>query len=161
MKVQSQISLGVGKTIIVKSSFEDWIWNLAGVLAKYYHSDNGIFIAERFCNNCAKKEQTQSFSGVGVKYQKAHAKQTIQTISYWARMLMVHVSLHWPTDNAENIRLWAFAVTHAAWLYNHLPSRTLGWRSPMEVFTALKNPLQALAAKNYPPSVVSLKIKYE
>lgn len=44
-----------------------------------------------------------------------------------------------PDHQPDNIRLWAFAVTHAAWLYNHLPNRTLGWRSPMEVFTGRRS----------------------
>ena len=135
VRVQPQVSLGAGETVVAKSSFEDWIWSLAGVLAKHYHSDNGVFVDDHFRSDCVSKEQTQSFSGVGAKHQNARAERTIQTISYWARMMMVHVSLHWPTDNADNIRLWAFAVTHAEWLYNHMPNRTLGWRSPMEVFT--------------------------
>ena len=57
MRVQNQVSLGAGETIIGKDTFEDWIWNLAGVLAKHYHSDNGIFISEAFCNDCADKKQ--------------------------------------------------------------------------------------------------------
>jgi hypothetical protein len=36
--------LGAEETVIGKSSFEYWIWNLAGVLAKNYHSNNGIFL---------------------------------------------------------------------------------------------------------------------
>ena len=43
--MQPQVSNGAGETGIGKSSFEDWIWNLAGVLAKNYHSDNGVFIS--------------------------------------------------------------------------------------------------------------------
>ena len=116
VRVQPQISLGAGETVIAKLSFEDWIWNLAGILAKYYHSDNGVFVADHFRNDCFKKDQTYSFSGVGAKHQNARAERTIQTVSYWARMMMVHVSLHWPTDNVDNIRLWEFTVTHAAWL---------------------------------------------
>ena len=49
--------------------------------------------------------------------------------------MMVHAALHWPSDGADNIRLWAFAISHAAWLYNRLPNKYLGWKSPLEVFT--------------------------
>ena len=45
VRVQPQVSNYAGETVVSKSSFEDWIWNLAGVLAKNYHSDNGIFIS--------------------------------------------------------------------------------------------------------------------
>ena len=45
VRMQPQVSNSAGETMVGKSSFEDWIWNLAGVLAKNYHSDNGIFIS--------------------------------------------------------------------------------------------------------------------
>ena len=109
-----------------KAAFKEWVWNLAGVLAKHYHSDNGIFISEYYREDCREKKQSQSFSGVGAKHQNARAERTIQTISYWARSMMVHAALHWPNDGADDIRLWAFAVSHAAWLYNRLPNKNLG-----------------------------------
>ena len=135
VRVQPQISLGAGETVLGKASFEEWIWNLGGVLAKHYHSDNGIFISQGFRDDCRARQQTQTFSGVGAKHQNARAERTIQTISYWARRMMVHASVHWPCDGADDIRLWAFAVLHAAWLYNRLPNKNLAWRSPLEVFT--------------------------
>jgi hypothetical protein len=135
VRVQNQVTLGAAETVVGKANFEEWIWNLAGVLASEYHSDNGIFSSEQFRNDCINKRQKQSFSGVGAKHQNARAERTIQTISYWARHMMVHAAIHWPSDGANNIRLWAFAVNHAAWLYNRLPNRNLGWKSPLELFT--------------------------
>ena len=82
VRVQHQVSLGTGKTVMGKAAFEDWIWNLAGVMGKHYHSDNGIYISELFLSNYTNKQQTQSFSGVGAKHQNARAEHTIQTISY-------------------------------------------------------------------------------
>jgi len=105
------------------------------VLAKHYHNDNGIFIYEAFRNDCADKKQTLSFSGVGAEHQNARAERTIQTISYWALTMMVHSAIHWPSDGADNVRIWAFAVSHAAWLYNRLLNKNLDWRSPLEIFT--------------------------
>ena len=139
VRVQNQVSLGAGETVMGKAAFEDWIWNLAGVLAKQYHSDNGIFNSELFRRDCIEKQQKQTFSGVGAKHQNSRAERTIQTISYWARSMMVHAALHWPSDGADNIRLWAFAVSHAAWLYIRLPNKHLGWKSPLEVFTKTKS----------------------
>ena len=139
VRVQNQVSLGAGETVMGKTAFEDWIWDLAGVLAKQYHSDNGIFASQHFRDDCTDKRQKQTFSGVGAKHQNARAERTIQTISYWARHMMVHTALHWPADGADNIRLWAFAVTHAAWLYNRLPNKYLGMKSPLEVFTKCKS----------------------
>ena len=139
VRVQNQVSLGAGETVVGKTAFEDWIWNLAGVLAKHYHSDNGIFNSQLFRDDCKSKTQSQSFSGVGAKHQNARAERTIQTISYWARQMMVHAALHWPRDGANSVRLWAFAISHAAWLYNRLPNKNLGWKSPLEVFTKTKS----------------------
>ena len=42
------------------------------------------------------------------------------------------------------MRLWAFAVTHAAWLCNCLPNKNLGWMSPLEIFTETKSDHQDL-----------------
>ena len=50
---------------------------------------------------------------------------------------MVHASIHWPADGADEIRLWAFAIQHAAWLYNRLPNPKTGL-TPLEVFTKTK-----------------------
>ena len=44
-------------------------------------------------------------SGVGAKHQNAHAERTIQTISYWARIMMVHTAINWPSDGADDICL--------------------------------------------------------
>ena len=49
--------------------------------------------------------------------------------------MMTHAALHRPTDNVDSVWLWAFAITHAAWLYNHLPNNNLRCMSPSEIFT--------------------------
>ena len=40
VRVQPQVSLSAGEKVLGKAAFKEWIWNLAGVLAKKYHSDN-------------------------------------------------------------------------------------------------------------------------
>ncbi|KAL7460298.1 hypothetical protein ACHAXS_001818, partial [Conticribra weissflogii] len=51
---------------------------------------------------------------------------------------MVHAAIHWPSDGADEIRLWAFAIEHAAWLYNRLPNPKTGL-TPLELFTKSKS----------------------
>ena len=126
VRVQPQVSQGAGETVIGKSSFDDWIWNLARVLAKKYHSDNSVLLSGRLCSDCRQKRQSQSFSGVGAKHQNSKAERAIRTISYCARFMMAHAALHWPADSSDSVRLYAFAVTHSAWLYNHLQHKYLG-----------------------------------
>ena len=71
VQVQNQITLNAAETVVGKSNSEEWIWNLAGVLAQEYHSDNGIFSSELFRNDCVNKRQKQAFSGVWAKHQNA------------------------------------------------------------------------------------------
>ena len=97
--------MGAGETVMGKTRFEQLCWNLAGVKVKNYHSDNGVYDATTFRNDCLAKDQSQSFSGVGAKHQNAVAERNIQTICYWAQHMMVHAAVHWPNNNADNIRL--------------------------------------------------------
>ena len=80
--VQPQDLLGAGETVIIKASFEDWIWNLDGVMANPYYSDNGVFILDHFRSDFQGGKQTQSFSGVGAKHQNGKSERAIQTIIY-------------------------------------------------------------------------------
>ena len=136
--VECQSSMGAGETVMGKTRFEQLCWNLAGVKVKNYHSDNGVYDATTFWNDCLAKDQSQSFSGVGAKHQNAVAERNIQTICYWARHMMVHAAVHWPNNNADNIRLWPFAVQHAVWLFNRIPNRITGL-TPLEAFTKTKS----------------------
>ena len=135
--VENQISLGAGETIMSKHSFEQWLYELACVEVKRYHSDNGVFVADEFREDCKDKQQKQSFSGVGAKHQNARAERSIQTIMYMARTFMLHVALHWNENGTDNLALWPFAVKHAVWLYNRVPNRITGL-TPLELLTRSK-----------------------
>ncbi len=130
--VECQSHMGAGDTVLAKTRFEQLCWDIAGVNIKGYHSDNGVYTAKDFRDDCVAKDQTQSFSGVGAKHQNAVAERNIQTICYWARHMMVHAAVHWPANNADNICLWPFAVQHAVWLFNRTPNRVTGL-TPLEV----------------------------
>ena len=116
--VENQVSLGASETIMGKERFEQWLYDTAYAEVKHFHGDNGIFASEQYRQECIKKSQTQSFSGVGAQHQNAKAKRAIQTVMYMAWTFMVHASLHWKEHGADDISLWPFAVKHAAWLYN-------------------------------------------
>ncbi len=120
-----------------KMHFEEWLWEIAAAEISHLHSDNGIFTADMFCADCKMKNQTQSFSGVGAKHQNAMAEKAIQTIIYMARTCMVHVSPHWSERGVDDLSLWGFAIKHAAWIHNSLPSQTSGL-TPLELLTKTK-----------------------
>ncbi len=86
-------------------------------------SDNGVFTAEEFREQCKLQDQTQSFSGVGAKHMNAYAERSIVIIMGMACTFMIHMALHWTDSQVDDISLWPFAVKHAAWMYNRLPNQ--------------------------------------
>eukprot|EP00804_Cyclotella_cryptica_P023036 CCRYP_000302-RA/>CCRYP_000302-RA protein AED:0.27 eAED:0.10 QI:0/0/0/1/0/0/2/0/149 len=65
-----------------KVCFEEWLWELTAAEIKNLRSDNGVFTADIFCDDCKIKHQSQSFSGVGAKHQNLIAERVIQPIIY-------------------------------------------------------------------------------
>ena len=76
--IECQVSLCTGKTNMSMMHFEEWLWETAAAEITHLHSDNGIFTADMFRDDCKMKNQTQSFSGVGVKHQNVMAKRTMK-----------------------------------------------------------------------------------
>jgi hypothetical protein len=111
--VENQVSLGANETVMGKSCFEQWLWDMAYVEVKHYHGNNGIFSAEEYCLECKEKGQSQSFAGVGAQHQNARAKRAIQTMMFMAHSFMVYSSLHWTDQGLDDISIWPFAVKHA------------------------------------------------
>ena len=58
VRVQPQVLLESGETVIEKSCLEDWIWDLSGAMAKRYRYENGVFISDHFHYDCQGKKQT-------------------------------------------------------------------------------------------------------
>ena len=61
-----------------------------------------------------------SYSGVGAHEKNGIADRGIQTVAYSARTMMLHQALLW--HEQFDMRLWLFALEHAVYLWNHLPS---------------------------------------
>ena len=40
-----------------KQRFKEWLWEQAAVEVKHYHSDNGVFTADMFQEDCEGKGQ--------------------------------------------------------------------------------------------------------
>ena len=136
--IENQVSLGANETVMAKEKFEEWLWDLAAVEIRHFHSDNGIYTADEFKADCSSKDQTQSFSGVGVQHQNATAEPAICTITEMARLFLVHTSLHWTENGTDDLCLWPFAMKHAAWLYNRVPRDDCGL-TPIELLTKTKS----------------------
>jgi hypothetical protein len=59
--VECQASMGAGETVMGKTRFEQMCWNLTGVTIKNFHSDNGVYDASVFRDDCISKDQSQTF----------------------------------------------------------------------------------------------------
>jgi hypothetical protein len=125
--VQNQVSLAAGETVNAKMKFEEWLWETARARIKHYHSDNGEV-----------DKQTQSFSGVGAQHKNAEVERAIQIVMYMTRSFMIYAALHWGDDDSGDMKLWPFAVDHAAWLYNRIPHRFSGI-TPLEMVSQSKS----------------------
>ncbi len=110
---------------MAKEHCKQWLWELGAAEIHHLHSDNGIFHAELFVEDCKNKFQTQSFSGVVSHHQNTLAEWSIQTIMYMASTFFVHVSMHWSKYGADNIALWDFAAKHAVWFITAFPTISL------------------------------------
>jgi hypothetical protein len=133
--VNCQVSLRAGDTIDSKKRFEIFA-KKNGVKIKKYHADNGTFNSEAFRTELANLEQELDFSGVGAHHQNGVAERAIQTITKWARAMVLHAAIHWPEE--ADLALWPFAVEYAAFIWNHLP-REDTHLSPVEIFTGTKS----------------------
>ena len=133
MYLQHQVSLRVGETLKAKYAFEQMARDFS-VSIKKYHADNMPFGNGDFVRSVEDSGQSIKFSGVGAHHQNGVAERAIQTVSSWARTMLLHATIHWP--EAEHLHLWPFALQHAAYLWNHLPNRTTGI-APIEIFSGV------------------------
>ena len=128
--VNHQSSTCVSDTLRSKHSFENFAAT-SGVQIKDYRADNHIFNAKDFLDDCADLNQNIDFCGVGAHFQNA-AERAIQTVTTWARTLLIDAAIHWPDE--VDLDLWPMALDHAVYVWNHLPKQGVGF-SPMELFT--------------------------
>ena len=131
-----QVSLRAGETILMKRNFERFAHTF-GVRVKKYHSDNGIFASREFREEARLQNQEIDFSGVGAHHQNGVAERALQTISSWARTMLLHAAIHWPAQSNDLLCLWPYAMDQAVFLWNNLPSRENGL-SPIEIFSQQK-----------------------
>ena len=134
--IKNQISMGTGETLTAKHEFERF-GSLNGITVKAYHSDNDPFMSKEFQADLELQGQKFTASGTYAHHQNGVAERAIQTITCWARAMLMHQLMHWPDMFEES--LWPFAMEHAVHIWNHLPKSRSGL-SPHELFTGLKQP---------------------
>ena len=128
--VAHQVSLRAGETVQAKRKFEAAAHSM-GVSVTSYRADNVPFGSAAF-RESLRPDQKITYSGTGAHHQNGVAERTIQTVTSWARAMLLHAVLHWP--EAANLELWPFALQHAVWSWNHLPRRDVRL-APLELFS--------------------------
>ena len=130
--VEFQSSLSSHDTLRAKLAYERMCRD-SGVVIQTYMSDNGkSFTSKEFAEHLSEYYQTSKFAGVGAHHHNAQAERAIRTIMSIARAMMIHAGIHWP--DVAKASLWPMAVSHASFLWNHVPSPATGL-SPSDLFT--------------------------
>ena len=64
------------------------------------------------------------------------AERAIQTVTSWARTLLIDAAIHWSSE--VDLDLWPLAMDHAVWIWNNTPKHKVGF-SPTELFTGVRS----------------------
>ena len=130
--IEHQVHLTSHETLQAKDRYEDMCRD-HGIIVQSYLSDNSTtFTSSEYTTRLSVFKQIMRFAGVGAHHHNGVAERSIGTIMAMARTMMLHAAIHWP-DSADPT-LWPMAVTHAAFLFNHVPNETTGI-SPNDLFT--------------------------
>ena len=120
VKIFNQLSLGDADKVRSKETYEHESVEL-GISIKQYHGDNGVYKSQLLMDDLDKRHQTVSMSGVGAHEKNGVSERAVQTLVGSARKMILHQTLLWSAH--FDMRLWPFALEHAAYLWNNLPDR--------------------------------------
>jgi hypothetical protein len=90
-------SLTANETIISKTKFE----RLTSQMECRFQvtTPTTVFQSRRIHEGTPPKGQGIKFSGVGAKWQNGVAENAVKIVTWKARALMIHASLHWPEED--------------------------------------------------------------
>ena len=135
--IEFQSSLSSHDTLRAKAAYEA-VCRDYGVVPKTYTSDNGkAFTSKDYTEHLSRFHQITKLAGVGAHHQNAIAERSIRTIMSIARTMMMHAAIHWPDMAQAN--LWPMAVSHACFLWNHVPDPSTGL-SAQDLFSRTRWP---------------------
>ena len=120
------------ETIEVKSAFKRYAENRE-VRIQAYHTDNGIFKAKKWIEECQQQKQDLTFAGVNAHHQNGIAKRRIRELQETTRAMLIHTSKRWP--GVVTIHLLPYAMCMANHAYNTSPlSSHKDKQSPNKIF---------------------------
>ena len=98
-----------------------------GIKVKKYHGDYGVFKAKTYKYDLEQRHQDMSYLSVGVYSQNGVVARTGQKVDHLARIMMLYEALLW--SEQINMRMQAFDLEHAVYLWNHTPYARIIWYS--------------------------------
>ena len=121
------------ETIQVKKAFEKMA-SINGVQVKNYHTDNGIFKANKWMEHCHESGQGMTFAAVNAHHTNGLAERRIRELQDLTRTNMIHANRRWP--DAITANLWPYAMRMGNEAINDTPSlQDKARRSPRQIFT--------------------------
>ena len=76
-----QFSTSATEILLSKYKLEELAANEGFKIVSYHHSDNGVFVAAEYKEDCDQQDQIYSFSGVWAHHQNGVAEQNVQTVA--------------------------------------------------------------------------------
>ncbi len=92
INVFHQVSLGATDTVRSKNLYEQESAEM-GVKVSTYRGDNGVYKSKEFKEDLLTRNQSMTYSGVGVHGQNGVAERGISTVVNSARTMMLHHAL--------------------------------------------------------------------
>jgi len=123
------------ETLAGKEAYERFCLDHGIVSQKYLTDAGAAFTSSDFTKHLVDLKQEIRFAGVGAHHQNGPAECHIGIVMKMARTIMIHAAIHWPA--MADPALWPMAVSHAAFLYNHIPNKATGF-SPYDKFSRVK-----------------------
>jgi hypothetical protein len=86
-----------------------------------YHTDNGIFKANKWVEECKREGQGMSYAGVNAHHQNGIAERRIRELQELARTMLIDANSRWGDSVTANVWPYAIRMVNAA-VVNHTPS---------------------------------------
>ena len=119
-------------TIEAKRAFQQYAES-RGVRVQAYHTDNGIFKAKKWVEECRQRKQDLTFAGVNTHHQNGVAERQIRELQETTRAMLIHATKRWP--GVVTIHLWPYAIRMANQAYNATPLNShTNKQSPNKIF---------------------------
>ena len=122
------------ETLEGKWAFKAYV-NISRVKVKGYHTDNGVFCANKWVENCIKQGQSLTFAGVNAHHENGICEQRIQLLQDLTCTQLIHANCHW--DQAITANLWPYAMRMANDILNNTPSfQDDKQQTPQQIFSS-------------------------